>query len=241
VESGTYYRLFLVLPASLILLGLIWHSLFFRRARFTLLFFGVGFIFFYIREFANVRIEHYQGLPQYYHPLQTIDLFGVPLPVVFGWLIVSYIGLTAAESIAARAPFWRGRIFPMFIIISLVASALAYAVEPTGIELRWWIWARQEWHEVNDPFAAYLHRTPFIALQGWSNAVLFFLIPLLLCECSELKKYGYWRYLTWLLPAVMGLGMVEYYFYFRNVFYLILLVLAVVHPLKYEAGGEGGG
>ena len=118
---------------------MIYHSLKYRGLKFTLIFFGIGLIFFTIREGLGARIDYHDGMPQYYSTLDIAHFFGISLSQVFGWFIIVYTSFEFGEKIAGSIPEWKGRVFPIFPIAWLTSAAMAFAIEATGIRLGWWV------------------------------------------------------------------------------------------------------
>ncbi|MBZ0272386.1 hypothetical protein K8I61_10140 [bacterium] len=222
------YKFMLTGPAALMLLICIYHSWRTRGARFTLIFFGLGIVMFWLREYLGSNHDHYKGMPQYFHPRAGFKIAGVPAPVIGGWLLNCYIGWSISERIVDRVAVWRGRLMPVIVVAGIVISSMALAIEATGIELGWWVWAYQDLYQSTDPFREFLQRTPLVALQGWPVVALWFLIPVLSLECSPLKNLSAYRWLLAVPWWVIYYVTLHYFFLEVRFFLLLALVLLTI-------------
>lgn len=222
------YKFFLAFPAALLLIGCVYHCRKTKGLRLTLILFGLGIPVFWVREFLASLYNHYQGIPQYFHPYGQFYIGSVPLPVIGGWLLNTYLGWQVAERIVERIPLWKGRLMPVIGISALVISSMALAIEATGIELGWWVWAKQDIYQSTDMFKEFLHRVPLVALQGWPAATLWFLVPVLVLECSPLKYKSNLRWLAAFPWWVLYFILLQYYFLWARLVVVIVLALLII-------------
>ncbi len=169
------------------------------------------------------------GMP--YEFLLEFRILGVP-PVAFvGWTITFYLSWCVGEAVANRWAFTAGRIFPTLAIAYLVAVAVSFAVEPTGVAAGLWRWHafdESSIEGIGDLVSTYGPITGFWAFWVAQILAIYWLI-----EGSEYLRRP-WRFLAFgLLYAfrpLKFLGPIR----FLTLFPLLFLVLAVTVRTRFD-------
>ncbi|GAB4290972.1 MAG: hypothetical protein Kow0090_04280 [Myxococcota bacterium] len=239
------YRYFLTIPSLVIFVGMIVHSVRYRGKAVSFWFFLLSFLYFLGRELFVATFplfsDRYGGVPEYWHPYALGKVLGVPLPVVFGWIMVAYLAWFFGEKIAEKDPLLKGRLFAIVWFAMLSCSVMALAVEATGVHLGWWVWAQGDTKDFDHPFREFLHRAPFASLRGWMMTVSTFLIPFFLIGGRGLYHWGKKR---WALLLIIPLHTILIYGFDypgwvrRAIIWGTITILALFLPLKLKLGKE---
>jgi tetratricopeptide repeat protein len=186
----------LVIPAFLVLVGLIVHSRKYRGKRDTLFFFITAALFGIAR--GNIlwwiTAVHFQGKFPYIFQHRFLGVFHDSLIADAGWIVTTYIGLFLAQRIVERIPAVCDRVFPLVSLTCLFIVCLSYAVESTAITMGWWQWTISTKSKV-------LRDVPLAGIEGWCSVGLDFLLPYLLIR--HVRRPGVrWPYLSLLIFPV---------------------------------------
>ncbi len=183
----------LVLPATAIVLALILHSVKYRGAKDTLLFFSFATLFGIAR--GNViwwiTTVHFDSKFPYIFQKQLLGVYHDSLTADAGWIICLYIGSYMALRISERLPHLRGKLFPMVSLACLFNACLSYAVEASAMTMGWWQWNLST-------RSAILLDVPMVGIIAWFSVGFDFLIPYY--TIRHYRKPGqWWPFLTILI------------------------------------------
>ncbi len=183
----------LIIPAMLVVLGLVFHSLRTRGKRDTLEFFGAALIFGVLR--GNIiwwiTTVHFEGKFPYIFAKQVLGIYHDSFTADAGWILCLYLGMVLASRILQRIPALQGRVFPLLSLACLFHLCLAYAVESTAITMGWWQWTLSTKSSV-------LRDVPTTGLWAWFSVGFDFWMPYLLIRyCARPGRT--WPYLTILI------------------------------------------
>ena len=228
-----YQALFLY-PAIIGFVLLVIHSGFTRGTRFTLIYFGGGFIFGMIREYFYVnfkQIYDYSGL--------AIKIFGIPPVIPLGWMFTFYIGLCFAERMmgttcaeietalyqtdqAGAKVIWEQKLIPMMIGVAIFTGIVCYSIESCAINLGWWEFIGYKGEFVVNPVQYMWTQTGIIFTVG------FFL--LYFKQVRSPKNIIFWVAFTLKYIAE------DYLFQYLDLFgIMILWALVLVIPILFYA------
>jgi hypothetical protein len=141
------YRWLFTGPVFAAVVLLLLHSWFYRGPRKTLLFWGVGYVFAFGREWL------YQNFfPTYRFAGDALRIAHVPVTIPMGWLFEAYISLHLAQVILGIdmdsltggqrkiTPEGYGRrVLPLIGLAALISGAIAIAMEVAGTSMGWWV------------------------------------------------------------------------------------------------------
>ncbi len=183
------------------LVFLIAHCYLYRGLRVTLTFFISCFFYSILKENAIYYMETVMAHPK--PPYEIINpavlIFHAPLVVCVGWLVAIYTSWSLAESILKKIELFSGKIFPTLLLGGLIAAAVSYCVEATGIAAGWWRWTRSDMR-----LSDFLAGIPISPLGGWFFMFLSVMAPYFLIECSKYRVKK-WRYI-FILPTFLYLA-----------------------------------
>ena len=171
-------KLILIIPAMVVLVLIIFHSLRERGPRTTRNFFFWCFVLCYSKEFINSHVP----TPEYMSSGFTI--FNVPMMVPIGWIIAIYLCWFLADMILSRTKI-EGEILPTVAVSCLCIAALSLCIECSGGNVGWWAWNYAVpglWTE--DPVL----KMPIKIIGGWATTNLVFMTIFMLFEYSRFKQ-----------------------------------------------------
>jgi hypothetical protein len=140
------HREIFTIPVIVATVLLVLHSYLFRGPRSTLVFWGAGYCFAFLRELA------YQNwFPTYRFVGADLKLLNVPLTIPAGWLFEAYTSLYLAQFILGMdlraltegavemTPERYGRrVLPVLALSSVVTGTIACAIENVAVKMHWW-------------------------------------------------------------------------------------------------------
>ncbi|MHA1294733.1 MAG: carotenoid biosynthesis protein, partial [Promethearchaeota archaeon] len=165
------YKELFIYPALIAYVLLIIHSFLFRGSKKTITFFGLAFIFGFIREFYY---KYFVGAYTFVE-LTTFTLLGVPIAIPIGWTFTFYIGLFFAQKILnfnidldnvperLAKEVYASKLLPLILIASIFSTTVSFAIETCAINMGWW-----EFTHIASYYA------PLSVLFGWFGTSLLF-------------------------------------------------------------------
>lgn len=133
------------------------HSLYFLGRKNTFLFFGIGILYAFFREY---HIAHY---PLPFYSANSLLLFKIPLLITIGWVFHFYLAYWAVEVLLGSTIMKGGkRVLLVSFLVAEVMLVFALAAEPIGSRLGWWTW-----HKENLFHIYWFLETPLNVLGGW--------------------------------------------------------------------------
>jgi hypothetical protein len=133
------------------------HSILTKGGRFTLEFFGGGFLFGFVREFI-----YFSFVRTYEFPDMPIKLLNVPIFIPIGWIFTFYL---AYEFTSRLIEPKIEKDYKDFIIFSaLFSTCICIPIETAAMNMNWWLLK----FYVNDNIA------PFNLMGGWGSASFMF-------------------------------------------------------------------
>ena len=141
------YRQLFTYPVFVATALLIAHSWLFRGRRNTLLFWGVGYLIAFGREF--VYQNYFHGTYQFTGA--NLRILNVPVTIPMGWLFEAYTSLYIAQylmgvdvrsmvggktQISARE--YGTRVLPVLALSCVLTSTITIAIENVAVRMQWW-------------------------------------------------------------------------------------------------------
>ena len=196
---------------------LILHSLKYRGPRETLIFFGYGFLFGFIREIVYRTLFNNYSVSDI--PLQIL---GVPLAIIFGWLFTFYLGYCFCEKffvLEKESEYMR-----LIVSCAIFSSYICFSIETAAMYMGWW----EVFFETSNFAASDL-------LAGWFySALLFFSIYFVLIGKIKSVRNLLLPILTVVLIASIELiGQLTLVFYEIGIilyFFILLAIIFVLYP-----------
>jgi hypothetical protein len=136
------------------------HSLLTKGVKFTLEFFGGGFLFGFVREFIYFSFVHSYGFPN-----MPVKLLNVPIFIPIGWVFTFYLAYEFANKLIKPKTV---KDYKNFIIFAaLFSNCICIPIETAAMNMNWW------WVSFTlDGIIA-----PFWLMNGWFlTSALFFCI-----------------------------------------------------------------
>lgn len=140
------YRPLFTIPVFVATALLVLHSLLFRGRRKTLVFWGLGYLLAFGREFLYQNV-----FPTYRFTGANLKLLNVPLTVPAGWLFEAYTSLYLAQIILGTdlamiaggksritAKEYGKRVLPVIALSCAVTGTISCAIENVAVRMRWW-------------------------------------------------------------------------------------------------------
>jgi predicted negative regulator of RcsB-dependent stress response len=229
----------LVLPATAVVVGLVFHSLKFRGLRETLYFFIFALLFGVARGniIYYITVVLFEGKFPYIFQNKLLGLYHDSLTADFGWIICLYIGSYMAFRIADRLPGIKGKVFPTISLACLFNVCLSYAVEATAMTMDWWQWNLSTKSSI-------LSDVPMAGIVAWFSVGFDFLVPYFLIR--HYRRPGqWWPFLTVLIfpvhmathmfnTRISGLVPITPYNIFHWGMVLAVIVLPFASALKFR-------
>jgi hypothetical protein len=186
----------LVIPAGLVLAGLIFHSIRFRGRRETLYFFLAAAVFGIVRGniIWLITTVHFEGAFPYVFQNRLLGVYHDSFTADAGWMVSAYIGAFLAFRITDRIPWTHGRVFPFISLACLFIACLSYAVESTAITMGWWNWT------LSTKSRIFLD-VPLAGIWAWFSIGTDFLLPYVMIRCVR-RPGQWWPYLSLLFFPV---------------------------------------
>ena len=136
------------------------HSILTKGIKFTLGFFGGGFIFGFIREFIYFSFLH-----DYNAPDMPIRLLNVPICIPIGWIFTFYLAYEFVNKLIEPKTVKDYKNFVIFA--AFFSCCICIPIETAAMNMRWWLLY----------FYADGHIAPILLMVGWFyTSVVFFCI-----------------------------------------------------------------
>lgn len=113
----------------------------------------------------------------YQMAIPTLTLYGVPLPIVFGWTFAATLSLEIAVSFTRRHFGGKIPVMATALLSAICMASICNLIETMGVANGWWVWPRVQFGTIYHPLLIDL-RT-FIPFGPWSTFATVVTIPFL--------------------------------------------------------------
>ena len=134
------------------------HSVLTKGGKFTLEFFGGGFVFGFVREFI-----YFSFIRTYEFPNMPITLLNVPIFIPMGWVFTFYLAYEFINKLIKPKTVNDYKDFILFA--ALFSTFICIPIETAAMNMNWWSLSQ---FYINDNIA------PFLLMGGWSYTTLVF-------------------------------------------------------------------
>jgi hypothetical protein len=202
------------------------HSVLTKGGRFTLEFFGGGFLFGFVREFIYASF-----IQSYEFPNMPIKLLNVPIFIPIGWVFTFYLAYEFTNKLIRTKTVKDYKDFIIFA--AFFSTCICIPIETAALNMNWW----------SLYFSANSNIAPMLLMSGWFyTSVVFFCIYfvakkklpreqlwfavflLIAVFVGEFKLVAYVGLVGWALE-IIGLGGM---FKYNKEITLILLVYCII-------------
>lgn len=194
-------HLLLLLPSSILLALLFFHSWRYRGKAVTVAFFVSCFAFGVIRgNLIHYICNNYLGeetLP-YLFVRPAAKVWNASLQECIGWIFALYLCWSTVEWLLARQGKHTVPLYRLLGLAGFFMGCVAYAVEAAAGGVKWWIWVLP----IKNPFFA---DVPLAGIIAWISVVFDFLAPFLLIYYKAFRNWWSKSFLFCLFPIHMFL------------------------------------
>lgn len=230
-----YFPVFIV--SVLIAFGfLVLHSIKHRGARETLIFFGYGFLFGFIREIV------YRFLFKNYSVTDVpLQILGVPVAVIFGWLFTFYLGYCFCQKFLVLEK--ESEYMRLIVLCAIFSSYICFSIETAAMYMGWWeVFFESSNFAASDLLAGWFYSTLLFfsiyfvligKIKSARNLLLPILIIVLIASVELIGQLAFtFNEIGVILYFFVLLAIVFFLYPYLTIFLLPLTFLFMISPIR---------